>query len=257
MKPPFPSVTPTWHNAPYDAIAPTQPAVSASGKTVLVTGGGRGIGSRIAYAFAAAGAKVVAITGRTLETLESSKTAIEKDFSGTQVVPIAVDVTDADGIDAAFKKIADLGGAGIDILIHNAGVAPAGAKIAEINTPELRSAWWQGYEINVLGTMVVLNAFTKHKAADPKLLFIGTAASAVFPHGMLGTSAYSMSKSAAAVLIQYFAAENTDVKVYTLHPGVVLTEMGKRGKGSGNTLPTDDSEFMKALAVTLANPARS
>jgi hypothetical protein len=46
----------------------------------------------------------------------------------------------------------------------------------------------------------VLYAFTWHKAQnDPKLVFIGTAAKAVFPYRMLGTSGYSMRKSAAAV----------------------------------------------------------
>ncbi|KAF2670341.1 NAD(P)-binding protein [Microthyrium microscopicum] len=253
MKPPFPSVTSEWHNAPYAAISPTLPALSVAGKTVLMTGGGRGIGSRIAYAFAAAGAKIVAITGRTAASLEESKAAIEKDFPNVTVVPLTSDVTDAEAINTAFAKIAAMNG-GIHICVHNAGVAPPGAKIAEISNAAARKDWWNGYEINVLGTLVVLNAFAQHKAQGAKLCFIGTAASAVFPSTMLGTSAYSMSKSAAAVLVQYFAAENPEIGVFTLHPGVVLTEMGSRGKKSGNTLPTDDIDLPAHFAVWLLSP---
>jgi NAD(P)-dependent dehydrogenase (short-subunit alcohol dehydrogenase family) len=161
-----------------------------------------------------------------------------------KVLALPVDVTDAPGIEQAFKRVSDENdGKGIDVLVHNAGVAPTGAKIGDIQAEEARKNWWHGYEINVLGTMTVLSAFTRHKTeTDSKLVFIGTAASAVFPHGMLGASGYSMSKSAAAVLVQYFAAENLDTKVFTMHPGVVLTEMGARGKKSGNTLPVDDSK---------------
>jgi NAD(P)-dependent dehydrogenase (short-subunit alcohol dehydrogenase family) len=243
MKPPFPSVTSEWHNAPYDAISPSLPALSCAGKTVLVTGGGRGIGSRIAYAYAAAGARIVAITGRNVAPLEESAAAINKDFPQTKVITLAADVGDAPAIEAGFKRVAEASGTGIDLLVHNAGVAPASARIAEISDDVARKAWWAGYEINVLGTLVVLNAFTRHKSSkNPQLLFVGTAASAVFPSTMLGASGYSMSKSAAAVLIQYFAAENPDISVYSMHPGVVMTEMGSRGKKAGNTLPIDDSE---------------
>lgn len=38
MQPPLPSVTPTWHNDTYDAIAPSRPELSAEGKTVIVAG---------------------------------------------------------------------------------------------------------------------------------------------------------------------------------------------------------------------------
>jgi NAD(P)-dependent dehydrogenase (short-subunit alcohol dehydrogenase family) len=243
MKPPFPSVTSEWHNAPYDAISPTLPALSCAGKTVLVTGGGRGIGSRIAYAYAAAGAGIVAITGRNIDPLKTTAATINKDFPKTVVLTLAADVGDAPAIEAAFKQVAAESGAGIDLLVHNAGVAPASARISEISDEATRKAWWAGYEVNVLGTVVVLNAFTRYKSSKaPQVLFIGTAASAVFPSTMLGTSGYSMSKSAAAVLVQYFAAENPDISVFTLHPGVVMTEMGSRGKKSGNTLPVDDSK---------------
>jgi NAD(P)-dependent dehydrogenase (short-subunit alcohol dehydrogenase family) len=242
MKPPFPSVTSEWHNAPYEAISPSLPALSCTGKTVLVTGGGRGIGARIAYAYAAAGAKIIAITGRNIGPLEESSASIKKDFPQTKVITLAADVADAPAIEAAFKQVAAVSGAGIDLLVHNAGVAPASGRIAEISDDTARKAWWAGYEVNVLGTLVVLNAFTRHKTSkNPQVLFIGTAASAVFPSTMLGTSGYSMSKSAAAVLVQYFAAENPDISVFSMHPGVVMTEMGSRGKKSGNTLPIDDS----------------
>jgi NAD(P)-dependent dehydrogenase (short-subunit alcohol dehydrogenase family) len=245
MKPPFPSLTAEWHNSPYPALSPSQSHLSTSGKTILITGGGRGIGARIAYAFAASGASIIAITGRTESSLTESKKDIETAYPSVKVLTLPVDVTDAPGIETAFKKVSDENdGRGIDIFIHNAGVAPAGARISDVQSAADRQAWWQGYEINVLGTMTVLSAFTRHKAADAKLVFIGTAASAVFPYGMLGTSGYSMSKSAAAVLVQYFAAENPEVKVFTMHPGVVMTEMGSRGKKSGaNTLPVDDSQL--------------
>jgi NAD(P)-dependent dehydrogenase (short-subunit alcohol dehydrogenase family) len=249
MKPPFPSVTNEWHNAPYAAISPTQPALSCAGKTVLVTGGGRGIGARIAFAYAAAGARIVAITGRSLETLEDSAAIITKNFPQTTVLAFAADVTNAPAIDAAFKYVANASGVGLDLLVHNAGVAPASARIAEIDDEAARKAWWAGYEVNVLGTLVVLNAFARYKSLKgPKLLFVGTAASAVYPSTMLGTSGYSMSKSAAAVLVQYYASENPDISVFSMHPGVVMTEMGSRGKKSGNTLPVDDSKFFVMVA---------
>jgi NAD(P)-dependent dehydrogenase (short-subunit alcohol dehydrogenase family) len=247
MKPPFPSVTREWHNAPYDAISPYLPALSCAGKTIVVTGGGRGIGARIAYAYAAAGARIVAITGRNIVPLEESATTITKDFPDTMVMVLPADVVDAPAIEAAFKKVAAESGAGIDLLVHNAGVAPPSARIAEISNDATRKTWWAGYEVNVLGTLVVLNTFSRYRSSEkPQVLFVGTAASAVFPSTMLGTSGYSMSKSAAAVLVQYFAAENPDISVFSMHPGVVMTEMGSRGKKSGNTLPVDESEAFRS-----------
>jgi hypothetical protein len=38
MNPPLPSLTSVWHNAPYAAISPERPELSALGKTVIITG---------------------------------------------------------------------------------------------------------------------------------------------------------------------------------------------------------------------------
>ena len=62
--------TNTIHHAPYDDIDPKSPELSVSGKVVLITGGGTGIGSATVAAFATAGAKHVIIAGRRMEPLE-------------------------------------------------------------------------------------------------------------------------------------------------------------------------------------------
>ncbi len=65
----FPAPT-SYHHDPTPATDPTQKHLSASGKAVLVTGGGTTIGKAIAEAFAKARAKTVFLTGRRLHLLD-------------------------------------------------------------------------------------------------------------------------------------------------------------------------------------------
>lgn len=82
--------------------------MSATGRTVLVTGGNRGIGLAIARAFVAAGERVV-VTSRSGEAPE-----------GLQAVPC--DVTDSTSVDAAFAAAEQLLGGPVEVLVANAGV---------------------------------------------------------------------------------------------------------------------------------------
>jgi FlaA1/EpsC-like NDP-sugar epimerase len=79
---PFPPFTKVWHTEPYPAISPTRPELSVTGKSVLITGGGTGIGAAIAKAFAAAGSTQIAIVGRTEKTLLATKQELETLFPG-------------------------------------------------------------------------------------------------------------------------------------------------------------------------------
>ncbi|MQA78881.1 MAG: SDR family NAD(P)-dependent oxidoreductase [Streptosporangiales bacterium] len=80
-------------------------------RTVLVTGGGTGIGRAVAERFAAAGDTVV-VTGRRREPLE--RTAKEL---GDRVSALVCDSTDADSLTAALPELP----ARIDVLVNNAG----------------------------------------------------------------------------------------------------------------------------------------
>jgi NAD(P)-dependent dehydrogenase (short-subunit alcohol dehydrogenase family) len=211
---PLPSFTKKWHNTAYAAIDPTRPELSLKGKTIVITGGGRGIGAEIAYAYAQAGASVIGVTGRTEATLETLRKRVEGDFPATKVITAAADISDAVAVEAAFKKFNDaVSGKGIDILIQNAGLLPRGRKIAELDTPELLAAWWAGFQTNVLGLAVVAKTFFKYKSAnDPKFINLGTAGTAFPP--MATFSGYIASKFASAYVLQYFQAENPGLKVF-------------------------------------------
>ncbi len=100
------------------------------GKVAWVTGGSGGIGSAVASALAAEGADV-AITGRTLSTLQERAAAITT-ATGRRVIAIPADVTDAAAVERAAALIArQLGG--IDILVNSAAV-PGGGTGGSLDT---------------------------------------------------------------------------------------------------------------------------
>jgi NAD(P)-dependent dehydrogenase (short-subunit alcohol dehydrogenase family) len=89
-----------------------------SGKTALVTGGGRGIGRHLAIGLAEAGADV-AVASRKLANCEEAAAAIAA--IGRRGVAIEADIGDPDSVAAlADRALSELGG--IDILVNNAGV---------------------------------------------------------------------------------------------------------------------------------------
>jgi len=96
----------------------TAPATGRfSGKTVLVTGGGRGIGRAIALRFAAEGADILINFFRNREPAEATADHIR--LMGRNVETIRADVGEEDGLDKLFAKVEKLSG-GLDILINNA-----------------------------------------------------------------------------------------------------------------------------------------
>ena len=90
-----------------------------TGKTALVTGGSRGIGSGIAIRLAAAGAKVFVHYNSSKAGADAVVDAIQA--AGGDADPIGGDVSDSVAVTAMFAAIADQGGQ-IDILVNNAGV---------------------------------------------------------------------------------------------------------------------------------------
>ncbi|KAL8748535.1 MAG: hypothetical protein Q9184_007230, partial [Pyrenodesmia sp. 2 TL-2023] len=138
MKSPFPSLTAEWHNDTYDAISPTNPTVSANWKTVVITGGGVGIGRETAKAYAEAGAAHVAVLGRTQKTLDETKSIINDQSPDTKVTTHLADVADEDAVGKAAVELK-----GWDILILNAGILAYPAPITQTTLAD----WWRVHEV--------------------------------------------------------------------------------------------------------------
>ncbi len=94
-----------------------KPLIDLTGRRVLITGGGRGIGRSIALSMASAGADV-AVGSRTLSELEN--VAAEVKALGRRAAAIPMDVMKRDQIIAGVKRVADELGS-LDILVNNAG----------------------------------------------------------------------------------------------------------------------------------------
>jgi NAD(P)-dependent dehydrogenase (short-subunit alcohol dehydrogenase family) len=95
---------------------------SFAGRTVLVTGGSRGLGLALARRLAAEGARV-AICGRDPEALERARSELEA--VGTEGLALPVDVSDRDAVAALVARVTERFGP-IDMLVNNAGVIEVG-----------------------------------------------------------------------------------------------------------------------------------
>lgn len=90
---------------------------SLSGKVVLVTGGGRGLGAAVCQTLAEAGATVIAADIR-LEQAEQVTQAIRE--RGMEAIALPLDITDDQQVEMTVQKLVDQYGK-VDILINNAG----------------------------------------------------------------------------------------------------------------------------------------
>ncbi|KAH7323200.1 oxidoreductase [Stachybotrys elegans] len=236
------SFTKTWHKDPYPFLSLSRPELSASGKNVVVTGGGTGIGRAIAVAFAQAGAKTVAIVGRRADKLKEgadviSAAAKSKD---TQVVTETADILNLDELTVAFKSISDKVGK-LDVLVLNAGGGKVG-NILTLDANELK----EGFDLNVVGALNSLKAFHPVASAEPIYLYTATGNAHTPAQPMLG--AYTLTKGAGVILLDHFQVENPSAHVVNVVPGFIKTDLNGHHPAA-----TDSAELAGAFYVWLAS----
>ena len=113
------------------------------GKTIIITGGGKGggIGYGVATAFAKEGANL-ALTGRSLGKLEAAKEELERLY-GVRVLPVLADGGEEEQVKAAVAQIAETFGR-IDALINNAQNSASGIPLVEHTLEDFNKAIYSG-----------------------------------------------------------------------------------------------------------------
>jgi len=184
---------------------------------ILVTGATSGIGLDAAKAFAARGHRVFA-AGRNRAALD----ALAQDHG---MLPVPLDVTSRESIDAAFELVMQAtGGRGVDVLVNSAGYATAGP-IVEMDEGALR----EQFETNVFGLVAVTKRFVgpmlERRAG--RVVNVGSVSGRV-PAPMLG--AYHATKYALEALNDAMRMEMKafGVDVVLVEPGTIRTSFATR-----------------------------
>lgn len=164
--------TSTIHSKPYPTICPTLPALSQAGKTVLVTGGGTGIGKAIAHNFILASATTVIIIGRRVSKLQEA--AGELEAAGKQanktvkIIAKGCDVTDDGGVKRLWDNLGKEG-VHVDVLVLNSAVYSPPQTLFELGTAEV----WSMFEANVKGPLHFAEHFYKQRSEGPAKTKVG------------------------------------------------------------------------------------
>lgn len=188
-----------------------------NGKTVLVTGGSRGIGAATALAMAEAGADV-AITYTAQEAAAGEVVRKIEAFGrrGFAVKADAADVGDAAGVvDWAADALGRL-----DVLVNNAGVGVLGP-LAELTLADVDRV----LAVNVRGVFLASQAAAGRMGEGGRIITIGSCVTQRVPGP--GATLYAMSKSALTGLTKALAREvgGRGITANIVHPGPVDTDM--------------------------------
>jgi 3-oxoacyl-[acyl-carrier protein] reductase len=178
-----------------------------SGKRVVITGAGRGLGRLLASAFSASGARV-ALVARTEAEL---KTLAEELPGATLVLP--GDVTDEDFNEAvADATVAEWGG--VDAWIGNAGISPIVAGPRETDP----AVWREILDVNVTGAFLGARAAARVMGDGGRVIFTG---SVLGERPRAGLAAYSTSKGALVALAKGLALDlaPSGITVNVVAPG--------------------------------------
>jgi NAD(P)-dependent dehydrogenase (short-subunit alcohol dehydrogenase family) len=205
-------------------------------RTVVVTGGAKGIGRAVVARFAALGDDVVAL-GRDQAALQQ----LEADHS---VRTIACDVTDERAVADTFAQLDE-----VDVLVNNAGFAESAA-LAKTTL----ESWARHFDVNVTGQFLCMRAVVPGMRARQSGAIV-TVASTAGRVGAPYTCAYTASKHAAVGLTRAVASElaGTGVRVNAVCPTYVHTELTLRAIARISEI-TGRSEADSQAALTRHSP---
>jgi NAD(P)-dependent dehydrogenase (short-subunit alcohol dehydrogenase family) len=201
--------------------------------TAIITGASRGLGLALARTLAAKHWNLV-INARGAKNLESAKTELEQH---TQVRAIAGDVTDRKHLQKLIDAAKEF--AGLDALVNNASIlGPSPQPKLDVYPLETLE---QVYRVNVFAPLALFQLALPILKPDARVLNITSDAGIEAYEGWGG---YGSSKAALEQLSKVLAVEHPNLRVYSVDPGDMNTQMHQEafpGEDISDRPPPEDS----------------
>lgn len=212
-------------------------------KTIVVTGGGNGMGREMVLNLVKKGAKVISVDVNQKYLEETKKLAGGK---GKNIFSYVLNITDHSKVkkfyDLVIKKHKN-----IDGLINNAGIIQPFVKVNKLKFNDIEKVM----NVNFYGALYMIKTFLPHLLSRPEAHILNVSSMGGFLP-VPGQSIYGASKAAVKLMTEGLYAEllDTNVGVTIAFPGAVATNITKN---SGIDIPkTSDSSSFKSLPADKA-----
>ena len=184
-------------------------------KTILITGGSRGIGLAIAEKYLESNEYNVVVTGRKEQTLEELANEVKNKNFHT----IAAKADDEEAADKTCKDVNEKFGS-LDILVNNAGTNPAGGPLMDVDIGAVQKTW----DVNLMGPLLWSRAAYKNELSTAIMNICSVGG--IAPSQLMG--AYNVSKAALIYLTKQLAYELApDIRVNGVAPAIVKTKLSE------------------------------
>ncbi|OCF31856.1 hypothetical protein I317_02964 [Kwoniella heveanensis CBS 569] len=250
---------------------------SCKGLTAVVTGGGTGIGLMQTLALVENGAKVF-ITSRNAEKLQD----VAKKYGGDgqskgQIIPVAGDISNKEGIAKLVSEIEKQAPNGINVLFNNAGIAGEGSRegYEDVNKEDAKaysqqllksefSEWNDILNTNVVGQYFTASAFIPLLSAGAKStkgyasqIINVSSISGLMKSASGGQFAYAASKASLVQMSKVLAQEFLPLKIRVnqIAPGIFPSEM-TAGDSDEHTHKSDLSDTEKGKGLPAGRPGK-
>ena len=191
-----------------------------AGRTVIVTGGTRGIGLALAEGYVLAGARVV-VASRKADACERAATHLRE--MGGEAIGVPTHVGDVEDLASLVARtVAEFGG--VDVLVNNAA-NPLAQPLGQLTVDALTKS----FEVNLRGPVVLTQEALPHLKTSPHAAVLNMVSVGAFIFAPM-LSIYASMKAALMSFTRSMAAEfvHDGIRVNALAPGPVDTDMMRK-----------------------------
>ncbi|GEN51046.1 SDR family NAD(P)-dependent oxidoreductase [Alkalibacterium pelagium] len=216
--------------------------MKVNGKTIVVTGGGSGMGRELVLELAKRGARVAAVDINKEAVLETARLAPE---SKEKISTHVVNITEREAIEKLVDEVKEFHGT-VDGIINNAGIIQPFIDVNDLGYDKIE----QVMNVNFYGTLYMVKSFLPELLKRPEAHILNVASMGGFLP-VPGQSIYGASKAAVKLMTEGLHSELTDtnVGVTIAFPGAIKTNIMQNSKVERKaTTDTSGKEYKLTLA---------